>query len=264
MTLHVMGEGQHDGVGAVRCRAVVLASGGLGQVFSQTTNPAVVDRRRDGAGLPGRRGAARPRVRAVPPDRDVARPRLPWPAAADLRGGARRGRLPRRLGGPAGSCRACTSWPTWRPATWSRRRSPAGCWRPATRTCGSTPGTWARRALGDALPDDPRHLPAVRRRPGDRADPGRAGLPLRLRWRRHRPLGPVQPAAVSTPPARSRAPGCTAPTGWPPTRCSRAWCSRAGSPRCCPGELGPGATPCRTRAGRSSRQGARCAPCRRR
>jgi len=41
VTLHVMGEGQHDGVGAVHCRAVVLASGGLGQVFSQTTNPAV-------------------------------------------------------------------------------------------------------------------------------------------------------------------------------------------------------------------------------
>jgi L-aspartate oxidase len=41
VTLHVMGEGQHDGVGAVRCRAVVLASGGLGQVFSQTTNPSV-------------------------------------------------------------------------------------------------------------------------------------------------------------------------------------------------------------------------------
>ena len=41
LTLHVMGEGQRDGVGAVLCRAVVLASGGLGQVFSQTTNPGV-------------------------------------------------------------------------------------------------------------------------------------------------------------------------------------------------------------------------------
>ncbi len=41
VTLHVLGEGQRDGVGAVRCRAVVLASGGLGQVFSQSTNPAV-------------------------------------------------------------------------------------------------------------------------------------------------------------------------------------------------------------------------------
>ncbi len=41
VTVHVMGEGQRDGVGAVLCRAVVLASGGLGQVFSQTTNPSV-------------------------------------------------------------------------------------------------------------------------------------------------------------------------------------------------------------------------------
>ncbi|HET7735568.1 MAG TPA: L-aspartate oxidase [Nocardioidaceae bacterium] len=41
VTLHVMGEGQNDGVGAVHCRAVVLASGGLGQIFSATTNPLV-------------------------------------------------------------------------------------------------------------------------------------------------------------------------------------------------------------------------------
>ena len=41
VTLHVMGEGQRDGVGMVRCRAVVLASGGMGQIFSQTTNPVV-------------------------------------------------------------------------------------------------------------------------------------------------------------------------------------------------------------------------------
>jgi L-aspartate oxidase len=41
VTLHVIGEGVRDGVGAVHCRAVVLASGGLGQVFAQTTNPAV-------------------------------------------------------------------------------------------------------------------------------------------------------------------------------------------------------------------------------
>ncbi|RCH66119.1 FAD-dependent oxidoreductase, partial [Streptomyces sp. SDr-06] len=34
ITLHVMGEGQHDGVGAVRAPAVVLATGGMGQVFS--------------------------------------------------------------------------------------------------------------------------------------------------------------------------------------------------------------------------------------
>ncbi|MBO9522514.1 MAG: L-aspartate oxidase [Nocardioidaceae bacterium] len=55
ITLHVLGEGQRDGVGAVRCRAVVLASGGLGQVFSQTTNPAVSTG--DGMALAARAGA---------------------------------------------------------------------------------------------------------------------------------------------------------------------------------------------------------------
>ncbi len=55
ITLHVMGEGQRDGVGAVSCRAVVLASGGLGQVFSQTTNPGVSTG--DGMALALRAGA---------------------------------------------------------------------------------------------------------------------------------------------------------------------------------------------------------------
>jgi L-aspartate oxidase len=55
VTLHVMGEGQRDGVGAVHCRAVVLASGGLGQVFSQSTNPAVSTG--DGMALAARAGA---------------------------------------------------------------------------------------------------------------------------------------------------------------------------------------------------------------
>ena len=55
VTLHVMGEGQHDGVGAVLCRAVVLASGGLGQVFSATTNPSVATG--DGMALALRAGA---------------------------------------------------------------------------------------------------------------------------------------------------------------------------------------------------------------
>lgn len=41
LTLHVMGEGQRDGVGAVRARAVVLATGGIGQVYASSTNPPV-------------------------------------------------------------------------------------------------------------------------------------------------------------------------------------------------------------------------------
>ena len=55
VTLHVMGEGQHDGVGAVRARAVVLATGGMGQVFSATTNPPVSTG--DGVALALRAGA---------------------------------------------------------------------------------------------------------------------------------------------------------------------------------------------------------------
>ncbi|MFT4010297.1 MAG: L-aspartate oxidase [Nocardioidaceae bacterium] len=55
VTLHVMGEGQHDGVGAVHCRAVILASGGLGQIFSATTNPPVSTG--DGMALALRAGA---------------------------------------------------------------------------------------------------------------------------------------------------------------------------------------------------------------
>ncbi|MFB7377464.1 L-aspartate oxidase [Kitasatospora purpeofusca] len=55
LTLHVMGEGQRDGVGAVRARAVVLATGGMGQVFSATTNPPVSTG--DGVALALRAGA---------------------------------------------------------------------------------------------------------------------------------------------------------------------------------------------------------------
>lgn len=54
-TLHVLGEGQRDGVGAVHARAVVLATGGLGQVFAQTTNPGVSSG--DGIALALRAGA---------------------------------------------------------------------------------------------------------------------------------------------------------------------------------------------------------------
>jgi L-aspartate oxidase len=55
ITLHVLGEGTPDGVGAVLARAVVLATGGMGQVFSATTNPAVSTG--DGVALALRAGA---------------------------------------------------------------------------------------------------------------------------------------------------------------------------------------------------------------
>ena len=55
LSLHVMGEGQRDGVGAVLAPAVVLATGGIGQVFSQSTNPRVATG--DGIALALRAGA---------------------------------------------------------------------------------------------------------------------------------------------------------------------------------------------------------------
>src|SRR5690606_31794808 len=41
VTVHVLGEGTPDGVGAILARAVVLATGGMGQVYASTTNPVV-------------------------------------------------------------------------------------------------------------------------------------------------------------------------------------------------------------------------------
>lgn len=55
VTLHVIGEGQRDGVGAALGRAVVLATGGLGQIFASTTNPPVATG--DGVALALRAGA---------------------------------------------------------------------------------------------------------------------------------------------------------------------------------------------------------------
>ena len=55
ITLHVLGEGSEDGVGAVRARAVVLATGGMGQVYAATTNPSVSTG--DGVALGLRAGA---------------------------------------------------------------------------------------------------------------------------------------------------------------------------------------------------------------
>jgi L-aspartate oxidase len=55
VTLHVLGEGTRDGVGAVSARAVVLATGGMGQVYASTTNPDVSTG--DGVALALRAGA---------------------------------------------------------------------------------------------------------------------------------------------------------------------------------------------------------------
>ena len=56
VSLHVIGAGTSSGVGRALARAVVIATGGLGQVYSQTTNPSVSTG--DGVALALRAGAA--------------------------------------------------------------------------------------------------------------------------------------------------------------------------------------------------------------
>ena len=55
VTLHVIGEGSRDGVGAVHAPAVLLATGGIGQVYQSSTNPA--DATGDGLAAALRAGA---------------------------------------------------------------------------------------------------------------------------------------------------------------------------------------------------------------
>ena len=131
VTLHVIGEGSDDGVGAVHARAVVLATGGMGQVFAATTNPSVSTG--DGVALALRAGAEVTDLEFV-----QFHPTVLWlgagrrgPAAAGLRGGARRGRATwstrdgeRFMVGPARAGRAGPA---------RRRRqgaSSGGCGRP--------------------------------------------------------------------------------------------------------------------------------------
>lgn len=56
VTLHIIGEGTRDGLGAALAKAVIVATGGIGQVFRSSTNPASATGDGMAAGL--RAGAA--------------------------------------------------------------------------------------------------------------------------------------------------------------------------------------------------------------
>ncbi len=259
ITLHVLGEGTEDGVGAVHARAVVLATGGMGQVFSQHHQPVGLDRRRRRARAARRRGGRRPRVRAVPPDRAVPRRRLDRPAAARVaRRCAARARSSSTSTASASSPPTTTRSPTSRRATSSPRRSTGACASAATTTSCSTRATSARTCCCSAS------------RPSSRA----AARPASTRWssrsrsRRRRTTraaacAPTSTAAptcpASTPAARSPAPASTAPTGWPATACSRGWSSPGASATTSPARCRRRASRCRSTARRccSTR---RCAP----
>ena len=232
LTLHVIGEGQHDGVGAVLAPAVVIATGGLGQVFAQTTNPAVATG--DGMALALRAGAEvadlefvqfHPTVMYLGPDSTGQQPLV----SEAVRGegaflvdddGVRfmQGLHPLADLAPRDVvAKAITRR--------MREQGRAHMWLDA-RALGAT--------LGDPVPDHPRVLPSARHRSGARPDPGRPGAALRVRRRAHRPRRAGPPSPGCTPPGRWPAPGCTGPTGWRRTPCSRGWSSPSGSCRCSP------------------------------
>ena len=153
----------------------------------------------------------------------------PRPAAADLRGGARRGRPPGRRRGQRfmpGQHELAELAPRDIVAKAITRQMPASR---APTTCSSTRRHFgAEMWRGASRPS----WPSCRAHgidPVTRPDPGRPGRALRLR-RRPAPTCAAAPRSrACTPAARSPAPACTARTGWPPTPCSKAWCSPTGS-----------------------------------
>ena len=166
----------------VTARAVVLATGGYGQIFASTSNPPAVTG--DGSAIALRAGLTVRDVEFV-----QFHPTVMWrgPDATGQqplgqRGGARRGRDPVRRRRRAGD----------------GRRPPARGPRPATSSPRRSAGAWPRRPAGvddhvyldatnlgerfyDPLPVDHRGVPGDRHRPGPRPHPGRPGGPLRVR-----------------------------------------------------------------------------------
>lgn len=144
VTLHVMGEGQHDGVGAVRAPAVVLATGGMGQIFSATTNPAVSTG--DGVALALRAGAEVSDLEFVQFHPTVLFLGSGAEGQQPLVSEAVRGEGAHLV--DADGVRFMTGQhelAELAPATSWRRPSPAACRSTAPSTCISTPGTSAPR-----------------------------------------------------------------------------------------------------------------------
>ena len=229
----------HDGqLKSMQADAVLLATGGAGQLFAQTTNPSVATA--DGLALAWRAGAAVADLEffqfhptcLVRPDEAASGRRRPGPAA-DLRGRPRRRRHPRGRPGPPVHARL----PPRRRTRPAGRRLPQHCPAPCRARRPQRPrlprrprhrGRQGSGLPGEALPHH--HAPHPRGR--HRLDPGtrprRPGRPLLDGRRRPPTCTAAPPCPGSSPPAKSPAPGSRAPTGWPATRSSKGWSSGGG------------------------------------
>ena len=254
MTLHVLGEGSEDGVGAILARAVVLATGGMGQVYASTTNPVVSTG--DGVALALRAGAVvtdiefvqfHPTALMVPAGPDGERS-----AQQPLVSEAMRGEGAHLVDADGkrfmvGQHELAELAPRDIVAKGIHRVLLADRHRPRLPRRPAHPGS------GHPVPDHHRVVPGGRHRPDRRPDPGRAGRALRQRRRAHRPVRPhLDPRPVRLRRGRlhrrpRRQPARVA------TRCWRVWSSPAGSPRTSPRDLPPQQRPGRPTTGRRGR-----------
>ena len=229
VTLHVMGEGQRDGVGAVHARAVVIATGGIGQVYASTTNPSVSTG--DGVAAALRAGAVVRDLEFVQFHPTVlylghrAHGQQPLVSEAVRGEGAflvdddghrfMTGQHPMADLAPRDVVAKAilrSMQASDRPHVWLDARAfGREKWRVRFPTILATLEAHGIDPVRELIPVVPASHYASG---GIRTDLRRA----------------LAPWPGSTPAGRRPAPACTGPTGWRPTPCSRGWSSAAASP----------------------------------